>query len=127
MVLAMAVAVAASCTPYEESGLPGSAAWIARGKIMTVREQPPSFGYQRLRAHIAKHEEIGLFLDERGWPDFLAESENRGRRYLIFYYTASKSAFACREGGQFGKTMEFSGPYPITEKEMRMLGQLRGR
>lgn len=123
--LGAACAVVASCASYEESGLPGSASWIARDKIMAVKNPPPSFGYHRLKMHVARNSDLGIFVNARGVPDFMAESKNRGRHYLILYYSKSRQAFACREGGEFGQTLEFSGPYPITEKEHRTLQQLR--
>ncbi|MES2996148.1 MAG: hypothetical protein V4733_04985 [Verrucomicrobiota bacterium] len=117
--------ILASCATFEESGLPGSAAWMARDKIMVVQAQPPNFGFRRLAVHVSNTPDLQYFVDLRGLPDFLAEAKNRGRQYLILYYLGRREAFACRGEGTHGEGVEFSGPYPITDREARTLKRLR--
>jgi hypothetical protein len=94
---------------------------------MLVRRDPPTFGFQRLAAHAIALPDLGVFLSQSGEPDFLAETNKSGNRYLILYYTKSSKAFACRTGGDGSRQVEFSGPYPITAGEKRTLEGLRDR
>jgi hypothetical protein len=99
----------------------------ANDHIMLVRRDPPTFGFQRLAAHAIAHPDLGVFLRQSGDPDFLAETNKSGNRYLILYYTKSSKAFACRTGGDGSRQVEFSGPYPITKGEKKTLQGLRDR
>ena len=94
---------------------------------MLVRREPPTFGFQRLAALATAYSDLGVFLGQSGDPDFLAETNKSGNRYLILYYTNSSKAFACRTGGESSRQVEFSGPYPITVGEARTLQGLRDR
>jgi hypothetical protein len=102
-------------------------AGAANDHIMLVRRDPPTFGFQRLAALAAAYPDLGVFLRQRGDPDFLAETNKGGNRYLILYFTKSRTQFACRTGGSRSRQIEFSGPYPITAGELRTLDGLRSR
>lgn len=109
-----------SCAP---TYLGGTAA--ANDHIMLVRQNPPTFGFQRLSALSARHPDLAIFIGQSGSPDFLAETNKGGNRYLILYYLSSRKAFACRTGSENSHAVEFSGPYPVTEGEFRTLSRLR--
>jgi hypothetical protein len=112
------------CQDFEESGLPGSAASMARNQMMLVRKEPPSFGYYRLSSQKRIYPDLAIFLEGKGTPDFLAETNDQKRNYFILYYLAKREAFACRTHPERSQAMEFSGPYPITRKEYQTLAAL---
>lgn len=116
----------ASCTTFEESGLPGSAASMAKDQIMLVRADPATLGYYRLTSQMRIHPDFDYFIKKRGTPDFLAETSDRYRSYFILYYLKERRAYACRTRIANPETMEFSGPYPITRQEMATLRDMRG-
>lgn len=97
----------------------------ANDRIMVVRSAPPTFGHQRLSALAAVYPDLGIFITQQGLPGFFAETNKGGNRYLILYYAGSRKAFACRSGEGNSRQVEFSGPYPITEKEFQTLENLR--
>lgn len=94
---------------------------------MFVRQQPRTFGHQRLTALSQVYPDLGLFLHQEGYPDFLAETNKSGNRYLILYYLAQRKAFACRSGAGNSRQIEFSGPYPVTDSEFKTLDTIRGK
>lgn len=96
----------------------------ANDHIMLVRQNPPSFGAQRLSALSVRHPDLAVFIQVHGIPDFLAETNKGENRYLILYYLAARKAFACRSDSGNSRQVEFSGPYPITESEFRTLSRL---
>jgi hypothetical protein len=114
-----------SCTRAGNTWLPGSMSGAARDQIMLVREDPPSFGYQRLNSQIIVYPDLGLFVSKRGVPDFLAESGAGERHYFIFYYLKDRKAYACRVRSGGSRAVEFAGPYPITPREYRLLDGFR--
>jgi hypothetical protein len=114
-----------SCSRFEESGLPGSASSMARNQMMFIREEPSTFGFYRLTSLSKIYPDLAFFVQKKGKPDFIAETTNRGQNYFILYYLEKRQAFACRtRPGQRG-LIEFSGPYPITDKEYRTLDGFR--
>ena len=115
----------AGCADFEESGLPGSAASMARNQMMLVRKEPPSFGYYRLTSQTQIYPDLAIFVQSKGTPDFLAETRDQHRSYFILYYLGKREAFACRTQPERPQAIEFSGPYPITKKEFKILDDLR--
>jgi hypothetical protein len=99
----------------------------ANDHIMLVRQAPPSLGFRRLSAHSLAYPDLAVFLAERGYPGFLAETNRGENRYLILYYLDSRKAFACRCGEKSTRQVEFSGPYPITDSEAETLKSLQKR
>ncbi|MBC8126697.1 MAG: hypothetical protein H8M99_06070 [Gloeobacteraceae cyanobacterium ES-bin-144] len=126
VLFAVAICFQMGCHRFEQSGFPGSASSMARNHIMFVRKSPQTFGYYRLTSLTQAYPELALFVQNRGAPDFLAETSNRGRNYFILYYLKPRQAFVSRSrlGGEKG--VEFAGPYPITRKEYQTLNGLRG-
>jgi hypothetical protein len=124
-VLFCGVLMLGGCASFEESGLPGSAASMARNQIMLVRKSPPSFGFSRLQAHVRAYPELEGFLRARALPDFLAETSDESRTYFILYFLQKKEAFAFRTEPENKSSLEASGPYPITEGEQRTLEDFR--
>lgn len=125
--LACAALLCVACAPTTNFSYLQRTSASANDHIMLVRRDPPTFGFQRLSAHAIALPDLGVFLRQRGEPDFLAETDKRGNRYLILYYTKSGRAFACRTAGDGSRHVEFSGPYPITAGEARTLQGLRDR
>lgn len=122
VVLALAVE---SCTPVGDSWVVGSMAAAANDQIMLVREEPPSFGYQRLASQARLYPDLSFFVSQRGLPDFLAETGSGDRHYFILYYLKDRHAYACRTRTSRGNTVEFAGPYPITDREFSLLDGFR--
>lgn len=123
--LAVACALVAGCAEFEESGLPGSASSMAHNQMMLVRREPPTFGYYRLGSLTRTYPDLGFFVENRGTPDFLAETESDEQDYYILYYLKKREAFACRTSPGRRRTIEFAGPYPVTESEYRTLDGFR--
>ena len=126
-VLGTAVAglMAAACAQVGDTWLPGGMSAAAKDQIMLVRRDPPSFGFQRLEMESREYPDLGLFVAKYGVPNFLAETGNRERRYFILYYLKPRQAYACRTSLGGGHAVEFAGPYPITEREFRLLDGFR--
>ena len=91
---------------------------------MLVRKNPPSFGFRRFSALSVRHPDLAVFTARHGLPDFLAETNKGGNRYLILYYLGARSAFACRTDSRGSIQVEFSGPHPVTESEFHTLSKL---
>lgn len=125
-VAAIAALLLASCSSFEESGLPGSAASMAHNQIMFVSVDPDeTFGHYRLISLMRIYPDLEVFTAKRGIPDFLAETSNRQQHYYILYYLKSRQAYAARTRPPQRNRLEFAGPYPVTEKEKRILEELR--
>jgi hypothetical protein len=122
---ATACVLLGSCAGFDKSWVPGSAASLAQDQIMLVRKEPPSFGFHRLETQSRIYPDLGLFVKQRGQPDFLAETGDHERHYFILYYLRERKAFACRTRPRHAGTVEFSGPYPITAGEYRLLDGFR--
>ena len=114
----------ACCLALVSCGGSGWAERAANDRIMLVRTQPPTLGYHRLKQESAKHRDLAGFLGKRGNPDFVAETHSDDRHYMILYYLERKTAYAARSWkGQ--ERIEFAGPYPITQQEVKVLGDLK--
>lgn len=120
-----AAAAVVSCSTFEESGLPGSASSMARNQMMHVATNPETFGYYRLNSLARLHPDLGVFLQRRGMPDFIAETSNDGQDYYILYYLDDREAYASRTRPARGRALEFAGPYPVTEGEYETLDAIR--
>ena len=114
-----------SCTNLGDSWMIGSMAAAAKNQIMLVREEPASFGYQRLITLSREYPDLTLFVTKRGLPDFLAETGEKNQQYFILYYLQNRQAFACRTRQKPDQGLEFAGPYPITDREFRALDNFR--
>ena len=124
MLMGIFAVVAASCGPISKvwSGA-GSAG--GKNEMMLVRREPPSFGFQRLELQEERYPDLRIFLSQNGLPDFLAETGNQERQYFILYYLSKREAFACRSKPSSKREIEFAGPYPITDREYRLLDDFR--
>lgn len=125
--LALSILLCTACAPVTNSSYLSRTAAAANDHIMLVRRAPPTFGFHRLAALATAYPDLGIFLSQKDDPDFLAETKKGDNRYLILYYTKSRRAFACRTGEGRSRQIEFSGPYPITDGELRTLQGLRSR
>lgn len=123
--LALAGMLATSCTQIGDSWMSKSMAAAAQNQIMLVRKEPPSFGYQRLEMQSQDFPDLKFFISKHGLPDFLAETGTRDRQYFILYYLDPRKAFACRTPVGSRNSVEFAGPYPITDREFRLLNDFR--
>lgn len=92
---------------------------------MLVRKEPPSFGFRRLAIQAVAYPDLQVFVSQKGLPNFLAETGTGNRRYFILYYLAAREAFACRTQPESQRSVEFAGPYPITDREFRLLDAFR--
>lgn len=120
-----AVVLASACRPVGNAWMAGWTEAEANDRIMLVRKAPRTLGYQRLVSQSGVYPDLGLFLEDHGMPDFLAESTASNRHFLILYYLKDWSAFACRAKSPASRVIEFSGPYGITEREVRVLEGLK--
>lgn len=113
-----------SCGSLENTGYLYQTANAAHDHIMLVRENPPTFGYQRLQALSKRHPDLAVFIERMGQPRYYAETTNSGDRYFILYYPKKREAYACRNMAESSRKIEFSGPYPITGNELVTLRKL---
>jgi hypothetical protein len=124
--LAAMVAISVvSCTPGLSNLIGEVREAAASDRIMLVRSEPPSFGFCRLTVQASQYPDLGYFVTTHGLPDFLAETSSNDRHYLILYYLKKRIAFACRSKSARGHDVEFAGPYPVTDREFRMLDEFR--
>jgi len=114
-----------SCARVTDQWLTGLEASAAKDQIMLIRETPPSFGYQRLSTQARSYPDVGIFIQQNGLPDFLAETSKSERQYLILYYLQQRHAYACRTKSPRSRAVEFAGPYPITKREYALLDGFR--
>jgi hypothetical protein len=125
LVLAFLSILASSCTQIGDSWMSKSMSAAAQNQIMLVRKEPISFGYQRLEVQSLVYPDLKLFISKHGLPDFLAETGTQNRQYFILYYLDQRKAFACRTPAGSRNSIEFAGPYPITDREYRLLNDFR--
>jgi hypothetical protein len=114
-----------ACTPIADGMLTRVEARVAHDQMMFVRQDPPTFGYQRLLTGMRDYPDLATFVNQRGLPDFLAETGDRSQRYMILYYLSKRQAFACRTISSRSRAVEFAGPYPITDGEFKTLDGIR--
>ncbi len=124
-VIGLMALLVASCARVGDTLLYGIDAAAAKDQIMLVRKEPPSFGFQRLETQSQVYPDLRVFVSKHGSPDFLAETGSGDRKYFILYYLKVRKAFACRTQVENRQAVEFAGPYPITEKEFRLLEDFR--
>lgn len=115
----------AACAPISDRMLTRVEASVARDQMMMVRAEPPTFGYQRLLTGMRDYPDLARFVNQRGLPDFLAETGDRSNRYMILYYLRQREAIACRVVSNRAGTVEFAGPYPVTDREFKTLDGIR--
>lgn len=113
-----------SCAPVAGRAFLSRTSSAANDHIMLVRQLPPTLGFQRLSSLATVYPDLMVFLNQRRYPDFLAETNKGENRYLILYYIEPRQAFACRSGAGESRQVEFSGPYPITDGEVKTLNAL---
>lgn len=97
----------------------------AQDRIMLVRGDPPTLGYRRVVYQSTAHPDLGRFIQRKGRPDFIAETSADNRQYLVLYYLDRKHAFICRSWRDQPNMIMFSGPQDITDKEVKLLGELK--
>ncbi len=114
-----------SCAPMRRGWEAGWSERAAKDRIMLVRQAPETLGHRRLVYQSAAHPDLGNFLEGKGLPDFIAETSSEDRQYLILYYLDSRKAFACRTRRSHGTVIDFAGPYPMTERETKLLRELQ--
>lgn len=124
-VLLGCAALLGSCRPVSDAWVSGWTEAQANDRIMLVREEPRTLGFQRLVSQSGVYPDLGIFLHVHGMPDFLAESTTENRHFLILYYLEDHCAFACRAKAPSTRVIEFDGPYPITDREYTLLDDLK--
>jgi hypothetical protein len=118
------LAALSCCGSLENRGYLFQTAGAANDHIMLVRENPITFGHQRLHALSIRYPDLAAFMKQQGQPRYYAETKNAGDSYFILYYPEKREAFACRSKARFSEKIEFSGPYPITRNELATLRKL---
>lgn len=96
-----------------------------QNQMMLVRETPGTLGYRKLMAKSQQFDDLKVFIDQKGLPDFVAEANSSNRDYLIFYYLDKHQAFACRTRGKSNPQVEFAGPYAMTSGEWKLLSGVK--
>lgn len=118
----------ACCAPYRAAWKSGWTEKAANNSIMLVQAHPPTLGWKRLQYQSALHPEFHEFLVHLGTPDCIAETTHTQRHYLILYYLKKRQAYSFRNDTRsVSKPIEVAGPYPISEKEHRLLSDFQQR
>jgi hypothetical protein len=117
----IAMALAASCVPRDWSDA------AARDRIMLVRESPETLGFLRLTRQAAARPDFERFLRRRGRPDFIAETASDDRRYMVLYYLEERRAYAVRTWTGPAASIDFAGPYAMTDKETGLLSEMKAK
>ena len=123
VVMAVGCLALAGCGSVSDSWTTRRDASTASNRMMLVRQSPETLGYRRIMSKSQESGDLKIFIDQTGLPDFLAETNNDDREYLIFYYLKRHQAYACRTKG--GGGVEFSGPYAMTPGELRLLTEAK--
>lgn len=118
-----AASLGASCSPGGNAGFVKRTTSAANDHIMFVREQPQTFGHQRLSALSGIYPDLGIFLSQQGFPEFLAETNKGGNRYLILYYLDARKAFACRSDTGKSRLVEFSSSISRNRPRIHHVGR----
>ena len=121
ILLGLALVLLSACQPVTDAWAMGWSEAAAHDQIMLVRESPPSLGQRRLLSQSGVYPDLGVFLQARGMPDFLAETTTHDRHFLILYYLQARRAYACSAKAASTRQIELTGPYPITQREYRLL------
>lgn len=111
----------ASCAPMMSDGQ----AWSANNRIMLVRREPATLGYQRATFLRTYYPSFGRFLQQQGQPDFIAETHSDRRHFIVLYYPERHIAYACRSVNVTNRDVEVTGPHPITRSEVAVLQRLK--
>jgi len=114
-----------SCATVGSAWMIGWSERAANDQIMLVSRQPATLGLHRLEYQSSVYPDLAKFLARHKWPDFLAETTSDRRHYLVLYYLARREAFAARTRRPDDRSMEFAGPYPITQREFDLLSELQ--
>jgi len=115
----------AACAPARRGWDAGWSERAAQDRIMLVRQTPETLGHRRLVHQSAAHPDLGEFLSGKGMPDFIAETSSGDRQYLILYYLDTRHAFRGSTRRSPGTRIDFAGPYPMTERETKLLRELQ--
>jgi hypothetical protein len=117
-----------SCAPHRAAWNSGWTEKEANNSIMLVIEKPETLGWKRLQYQSTLHPEFRDFLTHLGTPDCIAETTQSQRHYLILYYLKNRQAYSFRNDKRHvSKPVEVSGPYPITDKEYRLLSEFQNK
>lgn len=117
-----------SCAPHRAAWSSGWTEKEANDSIMLVIENPATLGWKRLQYHATLHPEFRAFIDKLGTPDCIAETTQSQRHYMILYYLDQRKAYSFRnDTRRVSKPIEVAGPYPITDKEYRLLSDFQKR
>jgi hypothetical protein len=117
-----------SCAPYRAAWKSGWTEKAANNSVMLVHAHPPTLGWKRLQYQSTLHPEFHEFLVHLGTPDCIAETTHTERHYLILYYLNERKAYSFRNDTRsVSKPIEVAGPYPISEKEHRLLSEFQQR
>lgn len=117
-----------SCAPYHAVWNSGWTEKDANNSVMLVIEKPQTLGWKRLQYHSTLHPEFSDFLSLLGTPDCIAETTQSQRHYLILYYLKKRQAYSFRnDTRRISRPAEVSGPYPISDKEYRLLSEFQNK
>lgn len=112
-----------SCS-VQSNTLTGNSQSGTNDRIVLVTTNPSSAGHRRLVALSRDYSVLDSFIKNKGYPRYLAETNNSRNRYLIMYYPAQMKAYVCRGGLGRSSHAEFIGPFPIKDSEMAKLRRL---
>lgn len=112
-----------SCETYKNSFMLGWTQMDAQG-IQPVRANPPTLGYRRLKAYASINEAVNVFLQGKGYPDYIIEQPGFSTKVVCFYL-AKNQAYLIQSTGNYAPSTRVLGPEPIGEKDKNLFKALR--
>ncbi len=112
-----------SCETYKSEFMLGWTQLEAQG-IQPVRPTPPSLGYRRLQAYGTVNEAVKLFLQAKGYPDYIIEQPGFVSIKIVCYYLGKNQAYLIQSTGNYAPSTRFLGPEPIGEKDRKLFKAL---
>jgi hypothetical protein len=107
-----------SCESYKSEFMLCYTQLEAQG-IQPVRSSPPTLGYRRLKAYGTSNDTIKLFLQAKGYPDYIIEQHGLKPFKMFCYYISKNQAYLVQSTGNYAPSTRILGPDPIGEKDKK--------
>ena len=112
-----------ACETYKSQFVLGWTQIEAQG-VQPVRAKPPTLAYKRLQAHASLNTAVKLFLQAKGYPDYIIEVPGFVQVRIVCYYTGSNQAYLLQSTGNHAPSTRILGPEPIGEKDKKLFKAL---
>ncbi len=93
--------------------------------LMSVRSAPPTIGFRRLQAYSGLNPAIKVFVQAKGYPDFIIEQRKLGKMAMVCFYPKKNQAYMIQTLLNLPGETQVLGPEPIGEKDKRLFKAIR--